>query len=278
MKKLNQPFKELLNSKKFLIMLHRGSHGGNIIENTTKAVNLSHRRKVDIVEIDIVQSTDGDFFVFHDTNEPRLLQEERNINTLSTEEIEACFYHNDIGHVLHQKVEKLEDLLKNVEKEVFINLDRSWEHWETFIPYLDNFEEWHQHFILKSPVKREYLDILEKHEIKYMYMPIVYNEGDLDIIESYENINFVGFEVIEKSDDFSFILSERFDKYKEENYLFLANAINLDDDVKLFSHLDDETAILGNPEDSWGKMLELGINAIQTDWSDVIYEYRQTLS
>ena len=75
-------FIEKLHSNKFVILVHRGSHGGNIVENTSDAVKVSLLQHADIVETDISMSTDGDFFIFHDGGEARLLNESRNIRTV----------------------------------------------------------------------------------------------------------------------------------------------------------------------------------------------------
>lgn len=275
MNNLSRKFENLLASKKFLIMLHRGAHGGNIVENTADAVNIARKQGSDIVEIDISMSTDGDFFVFHDGGEPRLLNDNRNINTMSTKEIRSKYYYNELGQVLHKKVQKFEELLSGVSKDVFLNIDRSWDHWSTFLPYLDQFKERYEHFILKSPVKKEFLEILDNHQVNYMYFPIINNEEELDLLEQYKNINVIGFEVIERDDMFTFINSNHFDEYKSNGYLFIVNAINLDDDTKLFGSLSDEVSITENPDLGWGKILEMGVNGIQTDWIDLLYNYRE---
>ncbi|MCB5951071.1 glycerophosphodiester phosphodiesterase family protein [Enterococcus sp. BWT-B8] len=275
MNNLSRKFENLLASKKFLIMLHRGAHGGNIVENTADAVNIARKQGSDIVEIDISMSTDGDFFVFHDGGEPRLLNDNRNINTMSTKEIRSKYYYNELGQVLHKKVQKFEELLSGVSKDVFFNIDRSWDHWSTFLPYLDQFKERYEYFILKSPVEKELLELLDNHQVNYMYFPIINNEEELDLLEQYKNINVIGFEVIERDDMFTFINSNRFDKYKSNGYLFIVNAINLDDDTKLFGSLSDEVSITVNPDLGWGKILEMGVNGIQTDWIDLLYNYRE---
>lgn len=275
MNKLNNKFEKLLESNKFLIMLHRGAHGGVFVENTDDAVNIAQKQGADIVEIDIVQSTDGDFFVFHDGEEERLLKEKRNINTLSTKEIESLSLHNEISKPLNKKVQRLSELLGNISVESFINIDRSWPHWESFIPYLDQFSQYHEYMLLKSPVKKEYLDILDNHPVKYMYFPIINNEDELDLLESYERINLVGFEVIDKNPDLAFYKSNRFEKYRNKKMMFMANAIDLDDETILFGPLTDRLALTVNPDLAWGEMVKSGINCIQTDWVDLLYRYRE---
>ena len=57
-------------------------------------------------------------------------------------------------HVVSFKVEKLEDVLNTFKGDILINIDRSWEYWDTLLPFLDQFEMEDQ-IILKSPVQKE---------------------------------------------------------------------------------------------------------------------------
>ncbi|RLK63511.1 hypothetical protein D3H64_04580 [Atopobacter sp. AH10] len=272
---LNKALSQLLDQKKTLIMLHRGSHGGNIIENTLNAVEIAGKRGADIAEIDVVQSTDGIFYVFHDGREPELLKEEKNINQMSSEEIDACSYYNELNCKLHKKVERLGDLLSQLEPGHLINIDRSWTHWDKLLDFLDQFKEHRDYLLLKSPVQKEYLDLLDQHEVKYPYFPIIKNVEELKLVESYQNINLIGFEVIQREGNLDFFYSEEFTRYKNGDYFILANAINLDDDIKLFGPYTDELAITKDPDLAWGKLMDMGINCIQTDWVDLLYRYRK---
>lgn len=271
----NPLFQQLIQNKKFLIALHRGAHGGSIIENTLNSVIVAKKEQVDIVEVDISRSTDGDFFMFHDGGEPRLLRESSNINELSTKEIESLYFYNNLDVKLQAKVERTSYFLGHLTPDTFINIDRSWDFWETFLDFLDGYEELYPYLILKSPVKKRYLDLLSDHKIKYMYFPIIYNEQELDLVETYSDINLVGFEIIEAQNNYDFINSQRFEKYKNGHFLLMANSMNLDDDLKLFGELTDREALLKNPDLSWGKMIRMGINTIQTDWPCLLHQYRQ---
>ena len=271
----NPLFQQLIQNKKFLIALHRGAHGGSIIENTLNSVIVAKKEQVDIVEVDISRSTDGDFFMFHDGGEPRLLRESSNINELSTKEIESLYFYNNLDVKLQAKVERTSYFLGHLTPDTFINIDRSWDFWETFLDFLDGYEELYPYLILKSPVKKRYLDLLSDHKIKYMYFPIIYNEQELDLVETYSDINLVGFENIEAQNNYDFINSQRFEKYKNGHFLLMANSMNLDDDLKLFGELTDREALLKNPDLSWGKMIRMGINTIQTDWPCLLHQYRQ---
>ena len=54
-----------------LIVFHRGAKGASIAENTAKSIHIANLLGADIVEIDVVRSIDGDYFLFHDGEEPQ---------------------------------------------------------------------------------------------------------------------------------------------------------------------------------------------------------------
>jgi len=277
MKVNNQPFITKLRNNKFLILVHRGSHGGNIIENTSNAVEVSSLQHADMAEVDISQSTDGDFFIFHDGGEQRLLNDSRNITTLSTAEIESKSYYNALSEKIDQKVETFDYLYRHVDHQTFLNVDRSWNYWKTFLPFLDTYQDMHEYLILKSPLKREFVQILNDHPIKYLYFPIVDDLSQLDLLDEFTDLNVIGLELIEATSNWKLLNSERLAKYRNGNYMLLANSIKLNDSLKLFAGLDDNAALLDGPNKSWDEILKLGINAIQTDWPDILNEYRQKL-
>lgn len=270
-------FLKKLHQNKFLIIVHRGSHGGNIIENTSDAVKVSQLQHADIVEMDISMSTDNDFFVFHDGGEKRLLDENRNIQELSTAEINSKHFRNALGDTISKSVETFDYFYNHINHDVFLNIDRSWDYWDTFLSKLDNYEAMREYFILKSPVKREYLEKLNNHSVQYLYFPIVTNVEELEVLADYPNLNIVGFEIIEKGLRFELVNAPAFDKYRNGDYMFLSNSIRLNDKNVLFGRLDDNLALLSGMDQSWTKTLDFGINAIQTDWPDVLHEYRSHL-
>lgn len=275
MKINNALFKQKLHDQKFLIMVHRGSHGGNIIENTSEAVKVSKIQHADVVELDISKSTDGDFFVFHDGDEKRLLDEVRNIKKLSTTEIKEKFFFNSLAEKINFKVEEFQELYKKIDHQTFLNIDRSWEYWETFLPFLDQFTEMHEYFVLKSPPKREYLQLLNDHKIKYLYFPIITDLTQLEMLNEFPDLNIVGLELIETTPNLDLLKSEQVQNYRQGGYMILANSIKLNSQLNLFSGLDDNLALLDSPDVVWKIMLKHGVNAIQTDWPGIIYEYRK---
>jgi Domain of unknown function len=55
--------------------------------------------------------------------------------------------------------------------------------------------------------------------------------------------------------------------------LVFANAIILENRVPLFAGYGDDISLRGRPEEGWGKLIDLGIDIIQTDWSALLAHY-----
>jgi len=268
--------KEKLNHHSFLIAVHRGSSMGNIVENTIPALYAAAQSNADILEIDVIRSTDGKFYIFHDGNEKRLLGQDRNIKTMDSNEIDCLHYRNSIGSVVSFKVEKLEDVLNTFKGDILINIDRSWEYWDTLLPFLDQFHMEEQ-ILLKSPVQKSYLEMLDSHPVKYAYMPIIKKVSEMDQVEAYENINLIGMEIIAGSQDSPFFQADTIQRIKDKDLLIWINAIKLDDDHILFADFDDDASIIKGPEYGWQKIIEKGADVIQTDWPSLLNNYRQQL-
>lgn len=94
---INQLLDKKLEEKNVLIAVHRGSSTGNIIQNTIPAYVAVLKMHADMFECDLIESTDGEVYVFHDTNEERLYGGDKNIKLCASEEIERVEYINTVG-------------------------------------------------------------------------------------------------------------------------------------------------------------------------------------
>jgi glycerophosphoryl diester phosphodiesterase len=267
-----------LASKPFLIAVHRGSSMGNIIENTLPAFYAAMQSGADILEIDVVRSSDGKFYLFHDGNERRLLGQEKNIREMDSVFIESLNYRNNSGQIVNYKVEKVENALTTLKGSgMLLNLDRSWADWNTLLPFLDQFDMADQ-IILKSPVNQSCLSILEQHPVKYPYMPIIKKLDEIDEVLRYQDINLTGMELIAKDKDSVFFQDNIIRGIKEKELFIWLNAIVLDDKEVLYAKYDDDQSIIKGPAYGWGKLVEKGCDIIQTDWPSLLDNYRQDIS
>lgn len=273
--KVNQTLNTLLEEKQFLIVTHRGSWGGNIIENTKESVEAAISYGADLVEIDVIQSKDKEYFCFHTNNEFRLFRDGSiDVQQLTSEEIQNLYLYNSIGE---QTLQSLDEVVEGITESSFIHLDRSWFFWEDFLPILAE-KEYRDSIILKSPVNRDLLNLLESCETRFMYTPIIENMAELELVKEFD-INIVGLELLASAENDDFYNVELVESIKEEmNVFILLNAIVLNDTRKLFAGYDDNISITKGPEFGWGKLLEHGADVIHTDWTAELNQYRSKLN
>lgn len=273
---LEQSHKNLLakaQKNKILIAAHRGTVGGNIVQNTIPAYINSLLHGADIIEVDAAKTVDDVFFAFHDGQEHMVLGISENIKSLTSKQVLEGTVINNIGHKISQKVETLDNVLKYFKgKDCLINIDRSWFYWEEIITFLNKYDMIDQ-IILKSPVEKQYLDTLANSKKEFMYMPIVKTEEELDMVLGYDNINLVALELIFNSEDHPLVNTELIKKLHEKNLLLWVNAITLDDKPKLSAYFGDNTSILNSCDNGWGWLINRGFDVIQTDWPMLLKKY-----
>lgn len=269
----NRLLNHKLDKHGVLIAVHRGSSGGNIVENTIPAYKAALQQGGDILEIDVIKSVDGILYTFHDGQEEKLLHRSENIKTMYSAEIENLNFINSNYLRTSYKVERLENVLSYFKGEILINIDRAWDIWPELLETLDKHNMQKQ-ILLKSPVLKESLHFLNQYETKYMFMPIIHSLEDIEIVLNYENLNVVGMELIADSESHPLFQDEVIERLHNMKLFVWANAINLDNEMVLFAGLDDDTSLIHNPDHGWGRLFEKKIDIIQTDWPSLLATYR----
>lgn len=269
---------ETLDRRGMMIASHRGSATcGNIIENTVSGFACGLKQHADILELDVVRSTDGKLFVFHDSekgnNEFRLLGSERRIalREMSSEEILALNYRNGDWTPVSQKVNLFDEVLDFLKGRCLINVDRSWDFWADVIPCIERHGMLDQ-CIIKSDPEDRFLDELERCPIPVMYMPKIFSAADMERVVR-RNINIVAGEMIFLDNEADLLSPEAQRFWKERGLLSWTNSLRLNDRWNRNAWHDDNRAILESSDDNWGWLVEHGFNIIQTDWPAVLHEY-----
>ncbi|MBA2805920.1 glycerophosphodiester phosphodiesterase family protein [Streptomyces sp. KM273126] len=253
-----------------LICVHRGTGLGNVPENTADAITAALRQGADMVEFDVIRSADGVFFVFHDGLEQHAFDRADDIRALGAEEIRALRYGwSDRA----AGPSELGDVFARFRSETLFNVDRSWWYWDELLPFADRFDMAGQ-LVLKSPADDQWLDKLRRHPVKYPFVPMVHSRADLDAVLDYPDINLVGVELIARHAKDELADPAVIAEMHQRGLLCLLNAINLPDGVPLYAGIDDHTSVVGDPDDGWGRLMEMGADIIQTDWPDLLGRYR----
>ncbi|MDS2889072.1 glycerophosphodiester phosphodiesterase, partial [Streptococcus pneumoniae] len=139
---------------------------------------------------------------------------------------------NSLNEPILQKIEKISDVLKNFEGQSLINIDRSWFYCDTFLDKLKTYPSLNQ-VLLKSPVKKELLEMLRDSGLNVMYMPIIKTIEELDFVLSFEGINTVAVELVFQDLENPIISKKVIDDLHEKGLLIWVNALTLSDSIIL---------------------------------------------
>ncbi len=276
-REINENLNAQLKDKKMLIAVHRGSWGGNIIENTVAAYDLCRQMGADLFECDLSMTTDGVLYAFHDGGEPRVLGVDRNILTMSSQDVDSMVCLNCLGEPSMRRLERFETVLEHFHNGELINVDRSWEYLPQTIAMMNQYPHAIRQAIVKTPVKQKYLDFFRNCPEKYMYMPIAKTMEEIKLVLSYPEINTVGVELIANTPSDELFQKENIQWLHEQGLFLWVNSITLGGRAEhvLFGGLDDDTAVVNDPDLSWGILLDEGIDVIQTDWPMQLHAYRE---
>lgn len=267
----NVRLEEELKTKGILIAAHRGTSGGNIIQNTIGAYENALRHGADIIEVDVIQTTDGEFFAFHNGQEPGLVGTDQDIRKMSSRQVLDLKFRNSMQETVCEKVNRLEDILEHFKGRCLINIDRSWFYWKDIIAELKRHHMEDQ-IILKSHPTKEELQVLQDSEAGLMYLPIVRDEKLLEQVWPYK-LNVIGAEVIFETEDHRFTSEEFVDTMHRKGMKLWVNAITLNDTIRLSAGHDDNGAILGDMDKTWGWLADRNYDIIQTDWPMLMKAY-----
>ena len=268
-------FTDRLNEKTFLILSHRGFWGGNVIENTRVACQLAYRAGADIAEVDVCRSSDGEYYLFHDGNEAKLLNKRANFSELDAATIDSINLLNSLGNSSGYKVEKLADFLSWLPVGKLVNIDRSWDYWEddAFYHILSASQKSDQ-VLLKSPVKKAYLSQLNARYHGISYMPIITSQEEYDRVLNYPLIQMIGVEIVVSHQPSDLLNQNWLNVLAEKGLMIVANAEKLGESYALFNGLDDDVALANGFSTGWGQILASGANTIQTDWPNFLNDFR----
>lgn len=106
-----------------VVMAHRG-YFVNAVENTLGSLEAAAVFKPDYVELDVVESADGELFVIHDNNLKRMASLDKNIREMNKDEVKAVVlkqngYESHIS-TLSEFVDKAKELDQNLNVEIKI--------------------------------------------------------------------------------------------------------------------------------------------------------------
>ncbi len=257
------------NSKDVLVVAHRGDWRYSP-ENSLAAIENAIKMGVDIVEIDIQKTKDGQLILMHDKTLDRTTTGKGAVNSWTLDSIRSLYLRNGAAIRTIHKVPTLEDALLMAKGKIMINLDKAYDVFDEVYSLLEKTGT-ADHIIMKGTapydkVKEEFGQYLDK----VIYMPIV----NLDkpnaqkmIDDFIKELNPVAFEFLYVKD--SNPLPKTLGNNLKGKSLIWYNTLW---DTMAGGHDDDMS--LQDPDQGYGYLInELNARIIQTDRPQYLIDY-----
>jgi glycerophosphoryl diester phosphodiesterase len=258
-------------SSRVLVVAHRACWR-NAPENTLKAIKLCIKAGVDMVEIDVRKTKDGELVVIHDETLDRTTNGSGLVSRHTLEEIQTLKTRFGIGGanaaLTDEKVPSLAELFNFIDGKILVNIDAKEEiRDEVFILAKQLGVE--NQTLLKNMINPEDTGRV-KNQLFFgqtFYMPIVYQkDGELlSKIEALKVVDPIAYEIIYQTEE---KLAESCALIAELNSRCWVNTMW----AQLSPGHFDELAVR-DPEKHWGKLIDLGVNMIQTDYPEELIEF-----
>lgn len=261
----------LLNptAKNVLVVAHRGDWR-NAPENSLAAISNAIKMGVDIVELDVRKTKDGQLILMHDATLDRTTTGKGLVESWTLDSIKTLKLKNGCGIKTKHNVPTLEEALLLAKGQIMVNLDKSYPIFDEVYAILEKTGT-ADLVIMKGSqpeeqVKREF----GKYLSRVLFMPIVNldQRNALPLIQSYLNgLHPVAFELLYKSD--SNPLPKEVKSQLKGKSLIWYNTLW---DTMAGGHDDDLS--LESPDKGYGYLIDsLGARIIQTDRPAYLIEY-----
>lgn len=258
------------NCKKVFVVSHRGDWR-NAPENSLQAIKNCIEMGVDMVEIDLKKTKDGEVILMHDKTLNRTTSGKGEPKDFTLKEIKKMVLRNGAGHRTEHQVPTLREAMNLAKGKILVNIDKGYDYFDDVYEILKETGTLDQCIIKDGKsyeeVKAEKPVALEK----MVFMPVIkLTKGNpKEKIEGYNRY-------------FKPLLYElTFDTDDKNTY----NLIHLakQSGAKIFinslwpelcgGHHDDRAVEQGEIDKSWGWIIKRGASLIQTDRPALLLEY-----
>ena len=256
----------LYNNDNVQIVAHRGAAGSNIPCNTIPAFDIALKGGASILEMDLFKSTDGKIFIFHTGKEPYQLNQNIDLTKLDSEEIKKLRLINVDFNPTQWGINSFDDVLEHFKGRCILNLDRIGDCIPDVIKAVERHNMKDQVLLKHAPIP-SVLKIIEDVAPDYMFMPIYMEEDNASGIIEKMNINYIGAELVFKTEESSVIQPEYIESMKKRGKTLWGNAVLYNYKIPLSAGHTDDVSMIDDPDKGWGWLVDHGFDIIQTDWT-----------
>ncbi len=270
--------RELRNPKSdYVFVIAHRADWRNFPENSLEAIESAIQMGVDIVELDVHRTADGELVVCHDRTINRTTNGKGKINELTLEYIRSRYLRAGHGATTRYKMPTLAEALDLCKGRVMINLDKAINYYDQVMEMLVERNMADQ-VIMKSTKSPEAMkEFFSKHKHNMLYMPIInYNAKSWGKHEQLFNeylstdLPFIAYEMCW---DGSLKGEAKVFKrvVKSGKRLWINTLWGSLCGGRESGYYDDRA--VGNEEKIYGKILSYGTSMIQTDRPAMLIKY-----
>lgn len=255
-------------SKYIFVIAHRGDWR-NAPENSLQSIEKAIAMKVDMIELDIQPTKDGNFICMHDETLDRTSTGKGPIKDYTTEELKKFVLRSGNGIKTRQPIPTLKEALNVCKGRILVNIDKGGTYIKEIMPIIQECGMEKQ-VIIKGyypveKVKKEY-----GSNESMLYMPIV-NLWDKEAVATIQtfikNFTPIAYELCFKDDANPNL--KIIDEIAKSGSRVWMNTLW---DSLCGGH-DDENALLESKDKHWGWMLKHKATMIQTDSPQELIHY-----
>ena len=255
-------------SKYIFVIAHRGDWR-NAPENSLQSIEKAIAMKVDMIELDIQPTKDGNFICMHDETLDRTSTGKGPIKDYTTEELKKFVLRSGNGIKTRQPIPTLKEALNVCKGRILVNIDKGGTYIKEIMPIIQECGMEKQ-VIIKGyypveKVKKEY-----GSNESMLYMPIVnlWDKEAVTTIQTFiKNFTPIAYELCFKDDANPNL--KIIDEIAKSGSRVWMNTLW---DSLCGGH-DDENALLESKDKHWGWMLKHKATMIQTDRPQELIHY-----
>lgn len=257
-----------MNSKYIFVIAHRGDWR-NAPENSIQSIENAIAMDVDMVEIDIQPTKDGNFICMHDETLDRTSTGKGAIKDYTTDELKRLVLRSGNGAKTRRQIPTLEETLNACKNRILVNIDKGGTYIKEILPIIKKCGMEKQVIIKgKYPVEKVKDEYGSSQGMLYMPIIDLWNDKSVESVQGFIK-------------DFVPVAYELCFKDEKDSNLSIINSIvqsgsrvwmNTLWDSLCGGH-DDENALIEGKDKHWGWILQHKATMIQTDRPQELINY-----
>ena len=253
-----------------LVVSHRADWR-NAPENSLQAIKNCMAMGVDMVEIDLKKTKDGQLILLHDKTIDRTTTGKGSPEDYTLAELRQFRLRNGAGHKTDHVIPTFEEVMTLCKGKILVNVDKGYDYFKDAYAILEKTGTVQQ-CIMKAglpyeQVRKENGEVLEK----MIFMPVInlHKDGAETIIDGYmKNLKPVAYELVFDNDGEE--VQRLIKKVRDSGAKIFINSLWAE---LCGGHYDDRAVEQNEPDESWGWIIGQGVKLIQTDRPQQLLKY-----